>query len=121
MKYLIALSIIAALFYQAAQAALPESPVFSWVNPTQNTDGSQLTDLAETRIDCTGLAPISVPAPATSYTPATGDFVDGTYNCTAESVNSGGVASASVTFLQFTVQQVPISTTPMPVTGQSVD
>jgi len=121
MKYLIALSIIAAMFYQAAQAALPEFPVFSWVNPTQNTDGSVLTDLAETRIDCTGLTPISVSTPATSYSATSGEFPDGTYDCVASAVNTGGVASSAVPFLRFTVQQTPTLTIPMPPTSNTVN
>lgn len=86
----------------------PGSATLSWVPPTQNTDGSALSDLAGYRISygtsSTALtSTIQVAAAgATGYTVT--NLAPGTYYFAVRAYNSGGRESANSTVLNKTVQ-----------------
>ena len=124
MKKLFLISLFWMLTFNAG-AGLPEgTPLFSWVAPTQNTDGSPLnaaTELQGYRLYCNGdtSAPvITIPSDASSYQTSPGEIVDGNYICELKSVNLGGVESSGAPLLSFTVLTPPAATvTPNPPTS----
>ena len=107
-------------------AAIEEGkPLFSWVPPTEFTDGSPLdaaNDLEAYRVICAGASVVdfTVPSDTTSYLSTTGQFVPGDYTCVMRSVanaNNGGLESVDSTPVNFTVPQ-PV---PNPPAGFSVN
>lgn len=115
--------------YQAAlAAAAPTIPVatavasapvvVTWVNPTQNTDGSALTNLASINI-LKGASPTTltlaanVPATPASYAfPAL--FAPGNYYVSAQAVNATGGVSADSGLVELTVTPAPVTPPPTP-------
>ena len=111
MKYLIPLLLVSSIAF----ADLPESPRFTWTNPTQYTDGTPLnpaTELAEIKVHCTGAMTFegvvsTMPVVEEFLTP-TGVFADGNYVCHYTSVDIlGRESEPSNPTREFTVGAAP--------------
>lgn len=108
-----------------------ESAVVVWTNPTTNTDGSTLTDLASLKVytskdNITYVVSATVLAPATTTTIST--LTAGVTYFKMTAVNAGGTESAYSTIAQKTLQtlsgsaskSITINTVPNPPSGVTV-
>jgi hypothetical protein len=84
-------------FSVTVQAVATGSATLSWTPPTQNTDGTALTDLAGYNIywgTTQGSYPNSLPVPANVTSFVVPDLVPGTYFFVATALNTAGTESA---------------------------
>ena len=105
MKYLL-LTITLLLSFNAA-ADLPFQPTFTWVAPTEFTDGSALdplTDLSGYNLKCGGTQ-IDLPNDVIKWTAPAGEFVAGDYICVMSAVDKVGLESVDSSPVNFTLSQ----------------
>lgn len=128
MRYLALLLLLPALAW--AQPPLPPTPAptfnvtLSWTPPTQNTDGSALTNLASYEVfyarenDGNWSNPIVVQASATQHVLTQNNLqADTLYYFTVRAVNAAGVKSA---FSNVASRRTPEVTVPNPPTSFTV-